>query len=130
MSITKQIFNLDKSDVIWLYKLILRKEKYSNFIDRNLDSQIQCLVNESKELLEAIQLWDNTEAKKELCDIIYLTLLVTSWMINSWILKEWELWIILKEHQDKIYKRSPQLLYQKKESISEEERLRKVGKSI
>jgi len=64
-SITRKIF---KNSPNWTeaYKLLMRKELYSNFIDRDIDTQFESVVSEVNELKEEIANKNSEEIVKEL----------------------------------------------------------------
>lgn len=128
-TISREIFESNP----WLksmFKLIARKELFSNFIDRDISVQYQCLKNEIEELNESIQLKDSDNIIKELSDVIFLLFLNTQKLLEQWIITKEQLNWMFSDHASKIYQRSPQLLYWKKEDHNTEERLRKEWKAL
>lgn len=128
-TISREIFESNP----WLqsmFKLISRKELFSNFIDRDIKTQYQCLKNEIEELNESIQLKDSDNIIKELSDVIFLLFLNTQKLLEQWIITKEQLNRMFSDHASKIYQRSPQLLYWKKEDHDTEERLRKEWKAL
>jgi len=121
----KAIRNFNIQD--W-YDLWLRKELYSNFVDRDIKKQLLPLINESKELQEALDSGNIDEVKKEYWDVIYALMLLTSWLIKEGILTEEDFRNMWKQQKSKIYARSSFLKQNKKVSIDEEENERFASK--
>lgn len=121
-NITKEIFSL-KPSMTELYKVLRRKELYSNFIDRDINTQYNSLVNEIKELQVSLLENNKEEVLKEFSDVIFVLWLFIQWLLKNWILTKEDLNSIPEIISSKIYQRSPQLLYWKKESIEIEEDL-------
>lgn len=121
MKLNEAIRNFNIKD---RYDLWLRKELYSNFIDRTILKQSLPLVNESKELYEAIESNNIDEIKKEFSDVIYSLMLLTSCLIKEWLITNKDLQNMWKQQKEKIFKRSPFLKENKKVSIDEEEEAR------
>ena len=121
MKLNEAIRNFNIKD---RYDLWLRKELYSNFIDRTILKQSLPPVNESKELYEAIESNNIDEIKKEFSDVIYSLMLLTSCLIKEWLITNKDLQNMWKQQKEKIFKRSPFLKENKKVSIDEEEEAR------
>ena len=126
MNNLKQIFRA--FEIKDRYELMVRKNLYSNFIDRPLSQQVSPIVNESVELKEAILKGDINEIKKEYQDCLYGMLLLTSWLIKEWILTEEDFRTMWKQQKEKIVARSPFLKTHEKVDIETEERIRYATK--
>lgn len=88
-----------------LYKLLRRKEKYSEFIDWTFEEHFKFFKSELAELEEWIKNNDIENIQEEFLDVIYMI-----WQISNKLNKEWFLdWIDTKKHSEKIYSRSPNL---------------------
>ena len=128
-SITRKIF---KNSPNWTeaYKLLMRKELYSNFIDRDIDTQFESVVSEVNELKEEIANKNSEEIVKELWDVIFVTLLAIQGLVKEGLITEEDISSIFTNQSNKIYSRSPQLLSWDKVSVKEEERLWKHFKTL
>ena len=88
-----------------LYKLLRRKEKYSEFIDWTYKEHFKTLNDELRELKEWVMKQDNENIKEEFMDVIYMVGQLANKLNRDWLLE----WLDFQEQSDKIYKRSPQL---------------------
>lgn len=110
-------------DVKNRYDLFERKANYSNFIDRDVSKQIAVLLNETNELLEAVQNENVEETKKELLDVLYNVWQLLYSMEKKWMIDEEFMCKSWKTQKDKIFQRSPFLKENRKVTIDEEEEL-------
>ena len=114
---------------IWnWYELLERKANYSNFIDRSIKSQLVVLLNEIKELWEAVDDNNINEVKKELLDVLFNTWQLLYSLEKKWYINDEFMKTSWKTQKDKIIKRSPFLKDNKKVTVEEEERLRYASK--
>ena len=115
---------------IWnRYDLLERKANYSNFIDRNIKSQLLVLLDEIWELFKAVDDNNIEEVKKELLDVLFNTWQLLYSLEKKWFIDENFMKTSWKQQKDKIFKRSPFLKENRKVSIEEEEKLRYESKN-
>jgi len=93
-----------------LFELLLRKEKFSEYIDTDYNEQFTDLISEITELKkEVLEWWD---IEWELMDVIFWL-----WQLICKLLKEWKIDSLnFKAQKEKIFKRSPNLKACKKVS--------------
>lgn len=111
------------------YQLLQKKAECSNFIDRSISSQLQVLLNEVRETQEAANNNNINEIRKEVLDILFNTFQLLYSLEKKWIIDEDFIKSSWKVQKQKIYKRSPFLLENRKVSVQEEERLRYLSKN-
>jgi len=118
---TRKIFETYKKEWKDLYEILLRKEKYSEYIEKtDIKDIIQFFKNEVDELLESILQEDKEEIKKELMDVIYM-LNITILKLMDWNYLE-NLDNFWKEIKEKMIKRAPHLKTWKKITLEEEKK--------
>lgn len=110
------------------YDLLERKSQYSSFIDRSVKSQLIVLLNELKELWEAVDDNNLTEVKKELLDVLFNTWQLLYSLQKKWFIDKTFMSQSGKQQKDKIMKRAPYLKENRKVDVTEEERLRYLSK--
>lgn len=125
---TKQIYK--QFDSIEFFKLLSRKEKYSEYIEKTpIKDQLITVLSELKELNEEVEKVvdkkiesNNENIRKELSDVLYTLFLSVTTMINQGILSMEDIKKMSKEHAEKIYQRCPTLLSWDKIDLEEEKK--------
>jgi len=112
---------IENIDVKSRYNLLLRKEKYSHYIERPLEHQIYCIQWELIELLEWIKNNDSDNIKEEIVDVVYNTAQLLQSLLKKWLIDEDLIKNSAKIQYKKILKRQPQLQEQKKLDTFENE---------
>lgn len=113
-----------------LYKLLARKEQYSEYTDKvPVSKQLVTVLSELKELFEEVEKVENWEVEeneeigKELFDVIYTLSLSIQSMVKKDYLKKEKIQMMSKEWAEKIYDRCPMLLTWDKKPLDEERRI-------
>ena len=107
---------------IWnRYDLFERKAQYSNFIDRDVKSQLVVLLNEIRELWEAVDKDNIVEVRKELLDTLFNTWQLLYSLQKKWYIDEEFMKTSWKTQKAKVFSRSPHLKSQEKLSVEDEE---------
>lgn len=124
MNNTKEVIDiLQNTD---LYKLLRRKEQYSEFIDWTYKEHFKTLFDEIRELKEWIMKKDTKNIQEEFSDVIYMI-----WQLANKLNKDWYLkWLDFKNHSNKIYERSPQLKTWEKVSREKENIIWQINKIL
>lgn len=127
MNNTREIFeNFPSKDY---YDLLLRKEYYSYYIDRDVSHHVECIKSELEEVLEAVENWQDN-IWEEMNDIIYNTLQLLQSLLKKWHIDETDIKMFGKFQKDKVYKRQPFLKEnQKPESFDDEHLIRLQNKN-
>ncbi len=124
-TVTKKVFKLSQDSMKSLFKLLLRKELFSNYIDRPILTQYKTFKNEVLELEEELSDPINNKDKiqKELSDVIYTLFMNINNLVKEWVVDEQWLQNFGQEQSDKIYQRSPFLKENRKPTEEEEEKI-------
>ena len=123
---TKQIYK--QFDSMEFFKLLSRKEKFSEYIEKTpIKDQLITVLSELKELNEEVEKVvdkkiesNNENIRKELSDVLYTLFLSVTTMVNQGILSIEDIKKMSKEHAEKIYQRCPTLLSGDKIDLEEE----------
>ena len=123
---TKQIYK--QFDSMEFFKLLSRKEKFSEYIEKTpIKDQLITVLSELKELNEEVEKVvdkkiesNNENIRKELSDVLYTLFLAVTTMVNQGILSIEDIKKMSKEHAEKIYQRCPTLLSGDKIDLEEE----------
>ena len=121
MNNTRKI--IENIDVKSRYNLLLRKEKYSHYIDKSLEEQIYYIQWELTELLNWIDNNNVENIREEILDIVYNTAQLLQSLFKKWVIDENLIKNSAKIQYKKILKRQPQLQEQFKCINQEEEDL-------
>lgn len=119
MSNTRNVFeSLEKQSKQW-YRLLLSKERYSEYIESTLSSHFNDLMNEVKEVWESLEKWELD--MKEVGDMVYMVLMFLNKLEQQWYNSELsKLW---QNQKEKIFERSPNLWKHQKVSREIENRI-------
>lgn len=112
MSITREI--IESAPVADWYDLLLRKEKYSYYVDRPFERLIKDAKGELDELLAWIQNGDSENIKEELWDVIFNTCQVIQALFKRELITPEDFQQTWINQKKKIYKRQPYLKSQEK----------------
>lgn len=112
MSITREI--IESVPVADWYDLLLRKEKYSYYVDRPFERLIKDAKWELDELLAWIQNNDSENIKEELWDVIFNTCQLIQALFKRELITPEDLQQTGINQKKKIYKRQPYLKSQEK----------------
>ena len=112
MSITREI--IESAPVADWYDLLLRKEKYSYYVDRPFGRLIKDAKGELDELLAWIQNGDSENIKEELWDVIFNTCQVIQALFKRELITPEDFQQTWINQKKKIYKRQPYLKSQEK----------------
>ena len=112
------IKNIEVKD--W-YDLLLRKEKYSHYIDQPLEYQVKYIQSELNELLAWIENNDKNNIKEEVTDVIYNTMQLLQSLLKKGLIDEETIKNSGKNQYMKIVKRQPQIKHQYKTKTYKEE---------
>lgn len=119
MNITREL--IESAPVADWYDLLLRKEKYSYYIDRPFERLIKDVKWELDELLAWIQNQDMENIKEEVWDIIFNTCQLLQALLKNDLITPEDIKQTGINQKKKIYKRQPQLIYGPKPNSWEEE---------
>lgn len=119
MSITREI--IESAPVADWYDLLLRKEKYSYYVDRPFERLIKDVKGELDELLVWIQNNDSENIKEEMSDVIFNTCQLIQALFKHELVNSEDLQNSWKAQKEKIYKRQPYIKQNKKLESWEEE---------
>lgn len=118
-SITKDIIkSVPVSD--W-YDLMLRKEKYSFYVDRPFERLIKDVKWELDELLAWIENNDSENIKEEVADVIFNTCQLIQALFKRKLINSEDMKETWKRQKEKIYKRQPYIKEHTKLESWEEE---------
>lgn len=123
MSNTRETF-----EKIWnsdLFELLLRKEKFSEYIDWTYEEHVDNLINEIQELKHWIKENDSENIVEEFMDVVYMVFQLSNKLNKDWLLD----WLDFKNQKEKIFKRSPNLKQCTKISREIENKIWKLTKS-
>lgn len=119
MSITREI--IESAPVADWYDLLLRKEKYSYYVDRPFERLIKDVKGELDELLVWIQNKDSENIKEEMGDVIFNTCQLIQALFKNELVNSSDLQMSWKAQKEKIYKRQPYIKQNQKLESWEEE---------
>lgn len=119
MSITREI--IESAPVADWYDLLLRKEKYSYYVDRPFERLIKDVKGELDELLVWIQNKDSENIKEEMGDVIFNTCQLIQALFKNELVNSSDLQRSWKAQKEKIYKRQPYIKQNQKLESWEEE---------
>lgn len=119
MSITREI--IESAPVADWYDLLLRKEKYSYYVDRPFERLIKDVKGELDELLVWIQNKDSENIKEEMGDVIFNTCQLIQALFKNELVNSSDLQKSWKAQKEKIYKRQPYIKQNQKLESWEEE---------
>lgn len=119
MSITREI--IESVPVADRYDLLLRKEKYSYYVDRPFERLIKDVKGELDELLVWIQNQDWENIKEEMGDVIFNTCQLIQALFKHELIQSEDLQKSWQAQKKKIYKRQPYIKECKKLDSREEE---------
>ena len=119
MSITREI--IESAPVADWYDLLLRKEKYSYYVDRPFERLIKDIKGELDELLVWIQNNDSENIKEEMSDVIFNTCQLIQALFKHELVNSEDLQNSWKAQKKKIYKRQPYIKQNQKLESWEEE---------
>jgi len=89
------------------YDLLLRKEKYSYYVDRPFERLIKDVKWELDELLQGIENGDKENIVEEMWDVIFNTCQVIQALFKRELVTEEDMNNTWKAQKKKIYKRQP-----------------------
>jgi len=119
MSITREI--IESAPVADWYDLLLRKEKYSYYVDRPFERLIKDVKWELDELLTWIQNEDSENIKEEVWDVIFNTCQLIQALFKRELITPEDFQRTWINQKKKIYKRQPFLKDNSKKPESWEE---------
>lgn len=119
MSITREI--IESAPVADWYDLLLRKEKYSYYVDRPFERLIKDVKWELDELLTWIQNEDSENIKEEIGDVIFNTCQLIQALFKRELITTEDFQKTWINQKKKIYKRQPFLKDNSKKPESREE---------
>ena len=119
MSITREI--IKSAPVADWYDLLLRKEKYSYYVDRPFERLIKDVKWELDELLTWIQNEDSENIKEEVWDVIFNTCQLIQALFKRELITPEDFQRTWINQKKKIYKRQPFLKDNSKKPESWEE---------
>lgn len=114
-----------------MYKLLSRKELYSEYTDKvSVSDQLVTVLSELKELHEETEKVENNSIeknnvniRKELSDVFYTLSLSVISLLKKWLISEEDIKTMTKENAEKLYDRCPMLLTGDKKPLDEERKI-------